>query len=100
VRWAAVAIVSAFALWAWVGNGLDRLQPPHAAPARAMPQPRTPSLPRVEPAAAPASFQCDGRRYCSEMRSCEEAMFFLRNCPDTRMDGDGDGIPCEDQWCG
>lgn len=40
-------------------------------------------------------FQCDGRRYCSEMTSREEAVFFIRHCPDTRMDGDRDGIPCE-----
>ncbi|MGX9728225.1 MAG: excalibur calcium-binding domain-containing protein [Candidatus Electronema sp. VV] len=33
------------------------------------------------------------------MRSCEEAKFFLENCPDVKMDGDHDGIPCEDQWC-
>jgi hypothetical protein len=33
------------------------------------------------------------------MTSCEEAKFFLKNCPDTKMDGDGDGIPCESQWC-
>ncbi|WP_100642921.1 cold shock domain-containing protein [Alteromonas facilis] len=40
-------------------------------------------------------FKCDGRKYCSEMNSREEAIFFIQNCPDTRMDGDGDGIPCE-----
>jgi hypothetical protein len=34
------------------------------------------------------------------MSSCEEATFFLRNCPDGKMDGDGDGIPCEQQFCG
>ena len=51
-------------------------------------------------------FKCDGRQYCSQMTSCEEAMFFLENCPDTKMDsgkngkGPGDGIPCEKQWCG
>lgn len=44
--------------------------------------------------------QCDGRQYCSQMTSCEEATWFLRNCPNTRMDGEGDGIPCERQWCG
>jgi hypothetical protein len=33
------------------------------------------------------------------MSSCEEAKFFLLNCPGTKMDGDGDGIPCEQQWC-
>jgi hypothetical protein len=44
-------------------------------------------------------FHCDGRVYCSQMRSCEEAAFFLKNCPGVKMDGDGDGVPCEDQWC-
>ncbi|MBU1056610.1 MAG: excalibur calcium-binding domain-containing protein [Proteobacteria bacterium] len=41
------------------------------------------------------SFKCDGRQYCSEMTSRAEAEFFIRNCPDTKMDGDNDGIPCE-----
>ncbi len=45
-------------------------------------------------------FSCDGRVYCSEMSSCREATFFLRNCPGTKMDGDRDGVPCESQWCG
>ena len=49
---------------------------------------------------APPKFICDGRQYCSQMTSCEEARFFLANCPDTRMDGDHDGVPCERQWCG
>jgi cold shock CspA family protein len=52
--------------------------------------------------APPASvqFRCDGRTRCSQMTSCDEAKFFLRNCPGTQMDGDSDGIPCEQQWCG
>lgn len=44
-------------------------------------------------------FQCDGRTLCSQMGSCEEATFFLQNCPNTKMDGNHDGIPCEKQWC-
>lgn len=48
----------------------------------------------------PASYRCDGRTMCSQMTSCAEAKYFLRNCPNVRMDGDHDGIPCEDQWCG
>ena len=44
-------------------------------------------------------YRCDGRQYCSQMVSCEEAKWFLQNCSDTKMDGDGDGIPCEDK-CG
>ncbi|WP_374491127.1 excalibur calcium-binding domain-containing protein [Zoogloea sp.] len=45
-------------------------------------------------------FRCDGRTRCSQMTSCEEAKFFLANCPGVKMDGDRDGRPCEDQWCG
>ncbi len=46
-----------------------------------------------------APYRCDGRTHCSQMTSCEEAKFFLRNCPGTKMDGDNDGVPCEKQWC-
>lgn len=46
-----------------------------------------------------SSFKCDGRTHCSQMTSCEEATFFLKNCPGVKMDGDNDGVPCENQWC-
>ena len=42
-----------------------------------------------------SSFKCDGRVHCSQMTSRAEAEFFVRNCPKTKMDGDRDGIPCE-----
>ena len=44
-------------------------------------------------------YECDGRQYCSQMESCEEALFFLENCPNPKMDGNNDGIPCERQHC-
>jgi cold shock CspA family protein len=45
-------------------------------------------------------FQCEPKKtYCSEMRSCEEAYFHQNQCGGTKMDGDHDGIPCEQQWC-
>ncbi|WP_299697024.1 excalibur calcium-binding domain-containing protein [Hydrocarboniphaga sp.] len=44
-------------------------------------------------------FQCDGRTYCSQMTSCAEAKYFIQHCPDTKMDGNNDGVPCEKQWC-
>ena len=44
-------------------------------------------------------FQCDGRTRCTEMTSCAEATYFIRHCPNTKMDGDNDGVPCEDQHC-
>lgn len=40
-------------------------------------------------------FECDGRQYCGQMNSRAEAVFFINNCPDTKMDGDQDGVPCE-----
>ena len=43
-------------------------------------------------------FSCDGRTHCSQMNSYEEALFFLRNCPNTQMDGNNDGEPCEQQF--
>lgn len=50
------------------------------------------------PASAKKSgqFACDGRQYCSQMTSREEAEFFIRHCPNTKMDSDRDGIPCEE----
>jgi cold shock CspA family protein len=46
------------------------------------------------------NYRCEGKQRCFEMTSCNEAKFYIRNCPDTKMDGDGDGVPCEDQLCG
>ena len=48
---------------------------------------------------ASSNYQCDGRTHCSQMTSCAEATFFLRNCPNVQMDGNNDGVPCEQQWC-
>jgi hypothetical protein len=46
-----------------------------------------------------SGFACDGRTYCSQMKSCKEAEYFLAHCPNVKMDGNNDGIPCERQWC-
>jgi hypothetical protein len=45
------------------------------------------------------TFKCDGRTQCPQMTSCEEAIYFLQHCPNTQMDGNNDGEPCEQQWC-
>ncbi|MDP1535892.1 MAG: excalibur calcium-binding domain-containing protein [Burkholderiales bacterium] len=61
------------------------------------------SPPAIAAPAAPAepvsTFKCDGRTHCSQMTSCGEATYFLRNCPNVKMDGNNDGVPCEQQWC-
>lgn len=53
---------------------------PHAAPSA--------------PAAAPDG-TCGSKRYCKEMADCAEARHYLLNCGLVRLDGDGDGVPCE-----
>jgi hypothetical protein len=55
-------------------------------------------LNRPQPAMTQA-FRCEGKTMCHQMSSCEEATFYLRNCPGTKMDGDHDGIPCERSLC-
>jgi cold shock CspA family protein len=57
------------------------------------------TLPEGEAVIPEQSFQCqEGKVYCSQMRSREEAEFYLEHCPGMKMDGDGDGIPCESQF--
>jgi hypothetical protein len=87
---------------AWYGYGKfkERSPGPEAQVAdlarRAQPAADAPA-----PARAPEAqrFTCDGRIHCSQMRSCTEATYFIRHCPGTKMDGDNDEVPCEQQWC-
>lgn len=65
----------------------------------------TPEKPASTPVKQPnastpsSNFSCDGRKYCSQMKSCAEAKYFLASCPNVKMDGDKNGTPCEKQWC-
>jgi endonuclease YncB( thermonuclease family) len=60
-----------------------------------------PKLTAAAPAATAVAgtYRCDGRTYCSQVSSCEEATWVLKNCPGAKMDGNQDGVPCEKQWC-
>jgi cold shock CspA family protein len=64
---------------------------------RAAPLPANSAEPEIQ--ARSQTYACDGRTHCSQMTSCAEAKFFLRNCPNVKMDGNNDGVPCEQQWC-
>jgi cold shock CspA family protein len=61
-------------------------------------QPATSPVPAADQT-TPAGFRCDGRTHCSQMTSCAEAKWFINHCPGTQMDGNNDGVPCEQQWC-
>lgn len=83
---------------------LDRFQV--QAPAQTDLRPTAPTRPTATNApasrarTASADYECNGRQHCSQMHSCAEARWVLKHCPNTKMDGDGDNIPCEDQLCG
>ncbi len=47
------------------------------------------------PSPSDSTFTCSPRKKCSEMASCEEAYFHLRECDDQRLDRNKDGVPCE-----
>jgi endonuclease YncB( thermonuclease family) len=77
--------------------------PKHAGAASGAAPATTPAA-AVVAATAPAvvvasARRCDGRTYCSQMSSCEEAKWFAQNCPGMKMDGNRDGVPCEKQHC-
>lgn len=38
---------------------------------------------------------CGTKRYCRQMTSCAEAVAYMRQCRLAKLDGDGDGVPCE-----
>ena len=68
---------------------------------RVLPATSTPNSTRPQVMEEEARFTCASNKHrCPEMTSCAEAVYYLQHCPGTVMDGDGDGLPCEDQWCG
>jgi cold shock CspA family protein len=98
-RRSVMMIISVLLLGAVGVYGYGRLEKrfdaTRVAPFAAVGQSGTPDSVAIKP----GQFSCDGRVHCSQMTSCAEAKFFLKNCPGTKMDGNHDGVPCEEQWC-
>ena len=46
-------------------------------------------------AGTPLPTGCGNKQFCRQMLSCTEAKHYLRLCGLARLDGDGDGTPCE-----
>ena len=42
-----------------------------------------------------AQVDCQAKRYCTQMKTCEEARAYLTQCKIKSLDRDGDGVPCE-----
>jgi hypothetical protein len=54
---------------------------------------------KAEPTGTPVNSSCGSKPYCREMASCEEAKLYLTQCGLSRLDKDGDEVPCE-SLCG
>jgi len=63
------------------------------------PQMEAPRIETTELSSQSQQYHCAGKIHCSEMDSCEEAKYYLRNCPNVKIDGNRDGMPCEQQHC-
>jgi hypothetical protein len=91
-NWIVVVIAIGAAIW-WAQQ---RDREPSAAPTGGS-STRPPTA--VEYESPPPVFRCEGKTRCAEMKSCEEATYYLQHCPGVKLDGDHDGVPCEDQYC-
>jgi len=54
----------------------------------------TEGVPTEKPEQQPKQM-CGNKRFCKDMSDCAEARYYLTACGLTKLDGDGDGIPCE-----
>ena len=89
-----------FATWIYFTkeSGMPEASPPAPAADHEKVHKTTVAPPKPRPKPKAPKYRCDGRQHCSQMTSYEEAVFFLEHCPNTKMDGDKDGIPCERQF--
>lgn len=94
-KWIVLLVVVAIGWFAYQRHYVPRLA--RAAATENSQPARTEVTPPRADTSSP--FKCDGRTHCSQMTSCAEATYFLKNCPGTKMDGNNDGVPCEKQWC-
>ncbi|MDX2368029.1 MAG: cold shock domain-containing protein [Colwellia sp.] len=88
-----ILLVIAIGVFGYQRLGLS----PSTSPAQQPSNTATPSSSLSNSASSNSNSQysCDGREHCSQMTSRAEAGYFIKYCPNTKMDGDRDGIPCE-----
>lgn len=94
-----IFILLIIAALGWYGYGKYKAMGDAELQAQLSPPGSTAGTARTPVFPAPPQFTCDGRTHCSEMTSCAEATYFVKHCPNTEMDGNNDGVPCEKQWC-
>jgi endonuclease YncB( thermonuclease family) len=49
----------------------------------------------VPPVLKPGDYSCGTKHHCSQMRSCNEAHYYLTVCGVNALNPEGDGVPCK-----
>ncbi|MER9615594.1 thermonuclease family protein [Mesorhizobium sp. M0207] len=71
--------------WDWRAEHAEKTQPAISQPLGIISKPQVAQ-----------SYSCQPRRTCSQISSCDEARWYLSNCPwGRKLDRDGDGVACE-----
>ncbi|BCG73327.1 hypothetical protein MesoLj113a_44850 [Mesorhizobium sp. 113-1-2] len=71
--------------WEWRAEHTDGVRPPSSQPLGIVGRPQVAQ-----------SYSCQPRRTCPQISSCDEANWYLANCPwGGKLDRDKDGVPCE-----
>jgi endonuclease YncB( thermonuclease family) len=81
--------------WEWRKAGRDQRQAQRDSSSLAGPRSGTAGSTAVGGSAGGTSYSCSVRKTCGQMSGCEEAKFHLQQCGNSRLDGNGDGVPCE-----
>jgi len=87
--------------WEWRRAARDQRQEArdggNQAPAAVLPKRPTSfsQFSGTDSTSSTGALSCDTLKSCKQMSSCAEAKFQLQQCHNPRIDGDGDGIPCE-----
>ena len=77
----------------WIASRFLSEDKPEPLPTVQRPRYSAPS--RLFEAPAQSNGSCGAKWKCGQMDSCSEAYHYLNNCGLGRLDGDGDGVPCE-----
>ena len=93
-----ILVLAALGWYGW-GKYDAKVRAERAAAAAAGPSRKAAPIPAKAGDPGVSFFTCDGRNSCTQMRSCEEARYFVRNCGiNNGASGEG-AASCESQWC-
>ena len=79
----------------WIASRFLSEEEPESLPTAPSERYSAPSTSRLFDAPVQSGPSCGGKWKCGQMDSCNEAYHYLNECGVGRLDGDGDGVPCE-----